>query len=388
MQHLQYQRGFGNIHWSQAIAGVLPEGHNSPQTVKFGLYPEQISGSSFTAQRSENWRTWVYRILPTVALTQKGMVLDNEIYHWGKSAEAGKTIAINPERWFPPKFSPLLFPSALVTNVVNGTPEAGYGAQIGWYHLKEGPSSRALCNTDGEMLFLPQEGAVLVETELGRLWVPERHLVVIPRGILFRLSSPRPARGYFCENYGAPFRLPSLGLIGSNGLANPQDFFVPTAWYAADGDENSPVATLVTKSQGAFFEAPFVHSPWNVVAWHGNYTPYLYPLERFQVLGSISFDHPDPSLFTVLTSPSLAPGYANLDLVLFSRRWLVALDTFRPPYFHRNRMSEWMGLLEGTYDAKEEGFVPLGASLHNAMNIAKSSLVLQMLQCSPLLLLS
>ncbi|MBY0385957.1 homogentisate 1,2-dioxygenase, partial [bacterium] len=160
-----------------------------------------------------------------------------------------------------------------------------------------------------------------------------------------------------------PLRLPELGPIGSNGLANPRDFQYPVAAF-----ENKSVACeLVTKFQNRFWKTTMDHSPLDVVAWHGNYSPYKYDLRKFNTIGTISYDHPDPSIFTVLTSPSSVPGKANIDFVIFPPRWLVGEETFRPPYFHRNLMNEYMGLLTGSYDAKQGGFVPGGASLHNCM---------------------
>ena len=125
---------------------------------------------------------------------------------------------------------------------------------------------------------------------------------------------------------------------------------------------------LVAKFSGRLWATRLDHSPLDVVAWHGNYAPYKYDLARFNSINTVSFDHPDPSIFTVLTSASDTPGMANIDVVIFPPRWLVAEHTFRPPYFHRNLMSEFMGLIHGAYDAKAEGFLPGGASLHNSMS--------------------
>jgi homogentisate 1,2-dioxygenase len=173
-----------------------------------------------------------------------------------------------------------------------------------------------------------------------------------------------PSRGYICENRGSLLRLPDLGLIGSNGLANSRDFLTPVAAFE-DGDGDFE---MIAKFGGKLFRAPIDHSPLDVVAWHGNYAPYKYDLRRFNAINSVSFDHPDPSIFTVLTSPSDTPGTANIDFVIFPPRWMIAEHTFRPPYFHRNIMNEYMGLIFGVYDAKAEGFTPGGASLHNCMS--------------------
>ena len=219
-------------------------------------------------------------------------------------------------------------------------------------------------NADGELLIVPQQGTLTLVTELGILEVPPLHVAVVPRGVRFRVDVNGPSRGYVCENYGAPFRLPELGPIGSNGLANPRDFETPVAWFE---DKDEPTE-LVQKFQGGLWSTTLDHSPFDVVAWHGNLAPYRYDLTRFNTINTVSFDHPDPSIFTVLTAPTDTPGTANVDFVIFPPRWMVAEETFRPPWFHRNVMSEFMGLIHGAYDAKEGGFAPGGASLHNQMN--------------------
>jgi homogentisate 1,2-dioxygenase len=223
---------------------------------------------------------------------------------------------------------------------------------------------RACVNADGEMLLVPQQGALRLVTEMGVLEVKPGEIALLPRGVVFKVELPDgPSRGYVCENYGAHFRLPELGPIGSNGLANARDFQAPVAAF-----EDTPGAyEIVKKFGGHLWRAPMPQTPFNVVAWHGNLAPVKYDTANFMTIGSISFDHPDPSIFTVLTSPSDTPGTANCDFVIFPPRWLVMEDTFRPPWYHRNLMSEFMGLVLGEYDAKPEGFKPGGASLHNCM---------------------
>ncbi|HSM22914.1 MAG TPA: homogentisate 1,2-dioxygenase domain-containing protein, partial [Rubrivivax sp.] len=222
---------------------------------------------------------------------------------------------------------------------------------------------RAFVNADGEMLLVPQQGVLTLTTELGVLQVAPGEIVLLPRGLAFRVALDGPTRLYVCENYGAPFRLPELGPIGSNGLANARDFLAPVAAFEADPQPTE----IVTKFGGRLWRCCAPASPFDVAAWHGNLVPYKYDTARFMTIGSISFDHPDPSIFTVLTSPSDTPGTANCDFVIFPPRWLVMEDTFRPPWYHRNLMSEFMGLVHGQYDAKPEGFRPGGMSLHNAM---------------------
>lgn len=358
-----YQSGFGNEFASEAIAGVLPQGQNSPQRVAHGLYAEQLSGTAFTAPRHLNRRSWLYRIRPA-AMHQPFQPLAHASFH-NRFDEAPATP--NQLRWDPlplPSES-MDFVDGLVTMAGNGGPAEQAGIGIHLYAANRPMQGRFFYSADGELMIVPQHGALRMFTELGVLDVGSQEIAVIPRGVRFRVELPDgEARGYVCENFGGLLRLPELGPIGSNGLANARDFLTPHAAYEdAEGDFQ-----LLAKFQGALWSAKIGHSPLDVVAWHGNYAPYKYDLRRFNAIGSISYDHPDPSIFTVLTSPSDTPGTANLDFAIFPPRWLVAQHTFRPPWFHRNVASEFMGLIAGVYDAKAEGFVPGGASLHNCMS--------------------
>lgn len=360
-----YIPGFGNHVSTEAVPGALPIGRNSPQRTPFGLYAEQLSGSAFTAPRHENRRSWLYRLRPTA---QHGAF---------KPYDGGKLIRSAPFDEVPPspnrlRWDPLPMPSE-PTDWVDGlttyggtgnvADQSGVGIHV---YAATRDMDRAFFSADGELLIVPEQGALAIDTELGRIEVAPLQIAIIPRGVRFRVRlKDGGARGYVCENYGAPFRLPDLGPIGSNGLANPRDFEVPVAWFE-DGDTPCEV---VQKFQGGLWTTTIDHSPFDVVAWHGNLAPCRYDLTRFNTINTVSFDHPDPSIFTVLTSPSETPGTANCDFVIFPPRWMVAEDTFRPPWFHRNVMSEYMGLIHGAYDAKEGGgFVPGGASLHNQMN--------------------
>jgi len=362
MSEMQYQGGFGNSYASEAMAGALPVGRNSPQRVAHGLYAELLSGSAFTAPRAENRRTWLYRRRPSVVVGHY-----ESLPHpgWKTGAKDGVPAPPNPMRWLPPQVpeSPMDFVDGLRTMVVNGDADAQTGMAAHLVLMNKPMGRRALVNADGEMLIVPQQGALRVTTELGVLDAGPGEVLLLPRGLAFKVDVDGPAIAYVCENYGAPFRLPELGPIGSNGLANARDFQAPVA--AFESDEGS--YQLVKRYGGALWSATQLHSPFNVVAWHGTLAPLRYDTRHFNALGSIGFDHPDPSIFTVLTSPSDTPGTANCDFVIFPPRWLVAEDTFRPPWFHRNLMSEFMGLVYGQYDAKPEGFKPGGASLHNCM---------------------
>ncbi|GAA0650391.1 homogentisate 1,2-dioxygenase [Streptomyces thermocarboxydovorans] len=360
---LTYLSGFGNEHSSEAVPGALPVGRNSPQRAPLGLYAEQLSGTAFTEPRAVNRRSWLYRIRPSAAHPAFTRTGNGTL----RTAPFNQT-APDPNRlrWDPlPEPGPDTdFLAGLWTLGGNGDVTQRTGMAVHLYHANAS-MKRVFSNADGELLIVPERGGLLLRTEFGLLHAEPGHIALIPRGVRFRVELlDSTARGYVCENYGAAFRLPDLGPIGANGLANARDFQAPVAAYE---DVEGPVE-VVNKFCGNLWSATYGHSPLDVVAWHGNYVPYIYDLRRFNVLGTISYDHPDPSIFTVLTSPSDTPGLAGVDFVVFAPRWLVGEDTFRPPYFHRNVMSEYMGLIEGAYDAKAEGFVPGGGSLHNMMS--------------------
>lgn len=363
-ENLGYLSGFGNHFSTEAVPGALPQGQNSPQRAPLGLYAEQLSGSPFTAPRHLNRRTWTYRIRPSV--THKPFELaEQKQVHSGPFDEV--PTPPNQMRWnpLPIPTEPTDFVDGIVTMGGNGDPAVQNGVAIHLYAANRSMEDRYFYNADGEMLIVPQLGSLVVHTELGTLAVRPGEICVIPRGIKFRIElADKEARGYICENYGLNFRLPDLGPIGANGLANSRDFLTPVASYE-DLDRN---CTITAKFLGKLWQAEIDHSPLDVVAWHGNYAPCKYDLFRFNCINSVSFDHPDPSIFTVLTAPSTAPGTANCDFAIFPPRWMVAENTFRPPWFHRNMMNEFMGLIVGRYDAKAEGFFPGGASLHNCMS--------------------
>ena len=358
-----YMTGFGNHFATEAAPGALPVGRNSPQKTPMGLYAEQLSGTAFTAPRAENRRSWLYRLRPSA---QHGPYtpFDQGRVRSGPFDETPP----NPNRM---RWDPLPIPQAatdwvegLTTYGGNGEPDGGAGAGIHLYVANRSMTDRVFYDADGELLIVPQEGDHRFVTEFGVIEAQPGHIVLIPRGVRFRVEVEGDVRGYVCENYGSPFRLPDLGPIGSNGLANPRDFETPVAAYE---DVDRPTE-CVQKYGGRLWTTTFDHSPLDVVAWHGNLAPCRYDTARFNTINTVSYDHPDPSIFTVLTSPSETPGTANIDFVIFPPRWMVAEDTFRPPWFHRNVMSEFMGLVTGAYDAKAGGFAPGGASLHNRMS--------------------
>lgn len=363
MDTLQYLSGFGNDWATEALPGALPRGQNSPQTCPYGLYAEQISGTAFTAPRAENRRSWTYRIRPGAKHLpfQACDAAPGWLSDFGRAPATPNQMRWNP---LPVPEAPTDFIEGMRTWGGNGGPDEQGGVGISLYAANRSMQNRFFYDADGELLIVPQQGRLRLATELGRLDIEPQEIAVIPRGIRFRVELPDgQARGYVLENFGAPLRLPELGPIGSNCLANARDFLTPQAWYEdVEGDFE-----LIAKFTGGFWRAAIGHSPLDVVAWHGTHAPYKYDLRRFNVIGSISYDHPDPSIFTVLTSPSDTPGTANMDFAIFPPRILAMEHTFRPPWFHRNLMNEFMGLVHGAYDAKAEGFLPGGASLHNCM---------------------
>jgi len=362
---LHYMPGFGNDFETESLPGALPQGQNSPQKCAYGLYAEQLSGSPFTAPRGTNERSWLYRIRPSVRHTSRFKRI--VMAHW-KTAPCidDHDLPLGQLRW-----NPVPMPNE-ETNFVSGirtmTSAGDVHTQVGMaahvYAFNSSMVDDYFFNADGELLLVPQEGGISVFTEMGVMEVTPGEICLIPRGMIVKVALlDGPARGYMCENYGAKFTLPDRGPIGANCLANPRDFKTPAAAFE---DKETP-CRLTVKWCGQFHVTEIGHSPLDVVAWHGNYTPYKYDLRTFSPVGAILFDHPDPSIFTVLTAPSGEEGTANIDFVIFPDRWLVAEHTFRPPWYHRNIMSEFMGLIYGQYDAKEEGFVPGGMSLHNMM---------------------
>ncbi len=365
---LTYMPGFGNDFETESLPGALPEGRNSPQKCNYGLYAEQFSGSPFTAPRSTNERAWLYRIRPGVRHATRFSQVDVE--GWKTAPHiVDHGLPIGQLRWGPVPLptAPTTFVDGMHTMTTAGDVYTQVGMAAHVYAANEDMVDDYFFNADGEMLLVPQHGGLRIVTEMGVMEVEPSEICVLPRGLTFRIERLDPAagavRGYVCENYGAIFTLPNRGPIGANCLANPRDFKTPVAWYE---DKQTPCRVTV-KWCGKFYRTEIGHSPLDVVAWHGNYAPYKYDLKTFSPVGALLFDHPDPSIFTVLTAPTGEEGTANVDFVIFPPRWMVAEDTFRPPWYHRNIMSEFMGLIYGRYDAKEEGFVPGGMSLHNMM---------------------
>jgi homogentisate 1,2-dioxygenase len=359
-----YMSGFGNGFETEALPGALPIGRNSPQKCPYGLYAEQISGSPFTAPRAANERSWLYRIRPTVA--HWGRFKEADIGLWRTAPCIEAEAPLTPLRWdpLPLPAGNVRFPEGVHTITAAGDCGARAGMAAHIYLLTAPMTHEYFYNADGEMLFVPQEGRLRFATEFGIIEVEPCEIAVIPRGVKFRLELiDRSARGYICENYGGAFTLPERGPIGANCLANQRDFLTPVAAY----EDNDAPSALYVKSLGTLWGTELQHSPLDVVAWHGNFAPYKYDLRRYSPVGPILFDHADPSIFTVLTSPSERAGTANVDFVVFPERWLVAENTFRPPWYHLNVMSEFMGLIQGVYDAKPQGFLPGGMSLHNSM---------------------
>lgn len=360
---LLYLSGFGNHFETEAEPNALPRGQNSPQSHPLGLYAEQLSGSSFLANRHENLRSWLYKIRPSV-------VHSKFVPHEQRLLKSRPFTEVDAPptqmRWSAPPVpeAPTDFLDGLITFAGNGGLASIRGSAVHLYVANTSMTDRFFYDSDGDFLIVPESGRLELRTELGIIHVAPWEMALIPRGVKYQVRLlDATARGYICENFGPPFKLPYLGPIGANGLANPRDFLAPTAFY----EDKPGQCMLINKFNGKLWSCNLEQSPLDVVAWHGNYYPYKYDLRTFNVINTVSHDHPDPSIFTVLSSPSEIPGMSNVDFVIFPPRWMVAENTFRPPYYHRNVMSEYMGLIEGVYDAKQEGFVPGGGSLHNCM---------------------
>jgi homogentisate 1,2-dioxygenase len=365
MSDLKYMTGFGNEFATEAVAGALPQGQNSPKQAPLGLYAEQLSGTPFTAPRAANRRSWLYRIRPS-AMHRPYRRVDDGLVRSAPFTEA--EVSPNRLRWdpLPLPSTPTDFIAGLATMCGNGDAAANAGMAVHVYRVNRSMEARRVfVDADGELLLVPEQGGIRLVTELGIIEAQPGHVAVIPRGVRFRVELLGvAARGYVCENYGSLLRLPELGPIGANGLANPRDIETPVAAF----EEREDKVELVQKFAGHLWATELDHSPLDVVAWHGSYAPYRYDLARFNTVNTVSFDHIDPSIFTVLTSPSEIAGTANIDFVIFPPRWSVAEHSFRPPWFHRNVMNEYMGLIHGAYEAKPSGFVPGGGSLHNCLS--------------------
>jgi homogentisate 1,2-dioxygenase len=360
-----YMSGFGNSFETESLPGALPIGRNSPQRAAYGLYAEQLSGSPFTAPRASNERSWLYRIRPSVKHGGRWTKVSRGLIRTAPCRDEAD-LPIGQLRWspIPVPLEELTFITGLRTVTTAGDADTQAGMAAHMLFVTASMEREHLFNADGEYLVVAQEGGLRFATEFGIIEIGPGEICVIPRGVVFRVElTGGPARAYVCENYGGGFTLPDRGPIGANCLANPRDFLTPVAHYE---DVEVP-STLYAKWGGNLYATPIGQSPLDVVAWHGNYAPYKYDLRHYSPVGAISFDHPDPSIFTVLTAPSETPGTANIDFVIFPERWAVAENTFRPPWYHRNIMSEFMGLIYGVYDAKPEGFTPGGFSLHNMM---------------------
>jgi homogentisate 1,2-dioxygenase len=364
--HRNYMSGFGNTFETEAMAGALPIGRNSPQKPRYGLYAEQLSGTAFTAPQASNQRSWLYRIRPTVKHSGRYRKIDRGLVRTAPAAREESELPVGQFRWNPVEMltEPVTFITGMRTMTTAGDADTQVGMAAHFVLANRSMENEYFFNADGELLVVAQAGKLHFHTEFGLIEIEPGEICVIPRGVIFKVTLPDgTARAYVCENYGAGFSLPDRGPIGANCLANPRDFLTPAAQFE---DIEAP-CKLTMKWGGEMFVADIGQSPLDVVAWHGNYAPYKYDLRRFAPIGPLLYDHADPSIYTVLTSRSETPGTANIDLAIFPERWIVTENTFRPPWYHRNLMSEFMGLVYGMYEAKPEGFVPGGMSLHSCM---------------------
>ncbi|WP_343565002.1 homogentisate 1,2-dioxygenase [Kiloniella sp. b19] len=360
-----YMPGFGNDFETEALPGALPVGMNSPQKCEYGLYGEQLSGTAFTAPSHQNERSWCYRIRPSVRHVNRFEKID--LPYWETAPHVLEdVVSLGQYRWDPVAYTDetLTFLTGMRTMTTAGDVNTQIGMASHIYLINASMVDDYFYSADSELLIVPQEGSLRFYTELGIIDLEPREIAILPRGIVFRVEVLKgPCRGFVCENYGQKFDLPGRGPIGANCMANRRDFKAPVAAF----EDREAVSTVTVKWCGQFHRTVIDHSPLDVVAWHGNYAPVKYNLRDYCPVGSILFDHPDPSIFTVLTAPSGVEGTANIDFVLFRERWMVAENTFRPPWYHKNVMSELMGNIYGEYDAKPQGFVPGGMSLHNMM---------------------
>ncbi|MEM6639720.1 MAG: homogentisate 1,2-dioxygenase [Pseudomonadota bacterium] len=362
---LQYMPGFGNDFESEALPDALPVGRNSPRRCPYGLYAEQLSGSPFTAPQATLERSWLYRIQPSVKHVGRMQKIDLPLWKSAPNIVKG-VVSLGQYRWDPVPFpsEQTTFVTGMRTMTTAGDVHTHVGMASHVYLANADMADEYIYLADGELLVVPQSGRLKISTEFGILMLEPLEIAVLPRGMVFKVDLPDgEARGFVCENYGAKFNLPGRGPIGANCLANPRDFKTPTAWF----EDRKSECGITVKWCGEFHRSVIDHSPLDVVAWHGNYAPYKYDLRHFAAVGSITFDHPDPSIFTVLTAPTAEEGTANIDFVIFPPRWLPQANTFRPPWYHKNIMSELMGNIYGEYDAKPQGFSPGGISLHNCM---------------------
>ncbi|XP_071954804.1 homogentisate 1,2-dioxygenase-like [Antedon mediterranea] len=365
-EEFQYLSGFGNEFASEdpRCPGCLPKTQNNPQKCPYGLYAEQLSGTAFTAPRVTNKRSWLYRIRPSALHTPfKPIDMGNMRDDWNSWYPDPNQLRWHPFTIPDAAKGAVDFAEGLNTLCGAGDPKTRNGLSIHIYACNSSMLHKCMYSSDGDFLIVPQKGTLRILTEFGKMTIKPNEICVIQQGMRFSVQVSEPSRGYILETYNKHFTLPDLGPIGANGLANPRDFLTPVAWF----EDKEIQCTIINKFQGKMFEAQQGHSPFDVVGWHGNYTPYKYDLDKFMVINAVAFDHADPSIFTVLTCQSETAGVAIADFVIFPPRWSVQEHTFRPPYYHRNCMSEFMGLIKGKYEAKEEGFRSGGGTLHSMM---------------------
>lgn len=359
--------GFNGFSQSEALPGALPRRQNSPQHPPYGLYPELLSGSAFTVPRTCNRYSWLYRIRPSV----RHGAPDHEHFVHPTWVSPPFSHVCPPVQYHfrpsPPVQEGVDFIDGSITMAAHGSPVAQDGCSANTYSASASMSSsrRFLRNIDADILILPQEGALDIRTEFGNLRVGPWELAIVQRGMTCQINladGTELAKGYFLENFGDQFVIPDLGPIGiSSGLAHPRHFIAPEACF----EEEEGDFQLVTKAEGHLFRSSLSYSPLDVVAWYGNFTPYKYDMRLFMAINTVTHDHPDPSIGTVLSSYTGKPGLANVDFVIFPPRWMVGEGTFRPPWFHRNYMSEFMGFIQGSYDAKPDVMAPGACTIHN-----------------------
>lgn len=383
-----YLHGFGNYHSSEALPGAVPLVNNAPQVPPLNLRTERVSGSAFTATRDRNFQTWLYRANSSL---QHGEFVPLEVTSgYGPDLQA-KHLNPNSVSWdnVPvPEVAHWINGQQFMGR--NGEPQKKEGIAIWLFNVTQDmPARHAFSSLDGELLVVPQSGAIDITTEMGRMVVRQNEIAVIPRNLRHRVTliDGKPCRGYVCELYQGHFQLPNLGIIGSTGLANVRDFEIPTAYFEGQVVDGKAVAatsegewTIVSRLDTRRWHCTQSRTPFDVAGWHGTSYPYKYDLAKFCVMGNLLFDEHDPCLFTVLSAPNhgASPGTAVVDFAVIPPRYMSAEDTMWLPYFHRNTMQEFYAPIVYDQDPQHpfnrqsrkggNRFKPFAAGLHGAMS--------------------
>jgi homogentisate 1,2-dioxygenase len=208
---LKYVSGFASHVATEALPGALPEGQNSPQKCPYGLYAEQLSGTAFTAPRASNRRSWLYRIKPTVChekFKREGFNPFDNDFDRMESDPAQMRWAPVP---LPAANAAVNFVSGISTFGGVGAPALKSGLAIYHYACNADMGDTAFSDGDGELLIVPQQGALRIRSEMGLLHVQPNEILVVPRGIKFSVDvdlkeGEEGARGYILELFESALR--------------------------------------------------------------------------------------------------------------------------------------------------------------------------------------